>query len=72
LALTTRSDTIDPSVFPEVTYRGDALPGVLTSAASWRVSRLTTQSDGDIAIIFADGNDNFDNIWDNRLSLSYS
>lgn len=72
LALTTRSDTIDPSVFPEVTYRGDALPGVLTSAASWRVSRLTTQSDGDIAIVFADGNDNFDNIWDNRLSLSYS
>jgi hypothetical protein len=72
LALTTRSDTIDPSVFPEVTYRGDALPGVATSAASWRVQRLTTQSDGDIAIVFADGNDNFDNIWDNRLSLSYS
>jgi len=72
LALTTRSDTIDPSVFPEVTYRGDALPGVLTSAASWRISRLTMQSDGDIAIVFADGNDNFDNIWDNRLSLSYS
>ena len=72
LALTTRSDTIDPTIFPEVTYRGDALPGVATSAASWRVQRLTTQSDGDITIIFADGNDNFDNIWDNRLSLSYS
>jgi hypothetical protein len=72
LALTTRSDTIDPTIFPEVTYRGDALPGVATSAASWRVSRLTMQSDGDIDIIFADGNDNFDNIWDNRLSLSYS
>ncbi len=72
LALTTRSDTIDPTIFPEVTYRGDALPGVVTSAASWRVQRLTTQSDGDIAIVFADGDDNFDNIWDNRLSLSYS
>jgi hypothetical protein len=72
LSLTIRSDTIDPSVFPEVTYRGDALPGVATSAASWRVQQLTMQSDGDLAILFADGNDNFDNIWDNRLSLSYS
>jgi hypothetical protein len=72
VALTIRSDTIDPTIFPEVTYRGDALPGVATSAASWRVQRLTTQSDGDIDILFADGNDNFDNIWDNRLSLSYS
>jgi len=72
MALTTRSDTIDPTVFPEVTYRGDALPGVATSAASWRVQRLTQQSDGDMEIVFADGNDNFDNIYDNRLSLSYS
>jgi len=72
MALTTRSDTIDPTVFPEVTYRGDALPGTATSAAAWRVQRMTLQSDGDIAIVFADGNDNFDNIWDNRLSLSYS
>lgn len=72
LALTTRSDTIDPTVFPEVTYRGDALPGTLTSAASWRIQRLTIQSDGDMEVLFADGNDNFDNIWDNRLSLSYS
>ena len=72
VALTIRSDTIDPTAFPEVTYRGDALPGVATSAASWRIQRMTMQSDGDIDIVFADGNDNFDNIWDNRLSLSYS
>jgi len=72
MALTIRSDTIDPTIFPEVTYRGDALPGVATSAASWRVQQMTMQSDGDIAVLFADGDDNFDNIWDNRLSLSYS
>jgi len=72
VALTIRSDTIDPTAFPEVTYRGDALPGVATSSAAWRVQRMTMQSDGDIEILFADGNDNFDNIWDNRLSLSYS
>jgi hypothetical protein len=72
VSLTVRSDIIDPTVFPEVTYRGDALPGVATSAASWRVQRLTQQSDGDVEILFADGDDNFDNIWDNRLSLSFS
>jgi hypothetical protein len=72
VSLTIRSDIIDPTIFPEVTYRGDALPGVATSAASWRVQRLTQQSDGDVEILFADGDDNFDNVWDNRLSLSYS
>lgn len=72
MALTVRSDTIDPTVFPEITYRGDALPGTLTSALLWRVQRLTLQSDGDTEIVFADGDDNFDNIWDNRLSLTYT
>jgi len=72
MSLTTRSDTIDPAVFPEVTYRGDALPGTATSAASWRVQRLTIQSDTDTEVVFADGDDDFDNIWDNRLSLGYS
>lgn len=72
MALTTRSDTIDPTVFPEVTYRGDALPGTSNASASWRIQRLTMQSDGDIELLFEDGNDNFDNIWNNRLSGSYS
>ena len=70
--LTTRSDTIDPTVFPEVTYRGDALPGTATSSATWRVTRMTMQSDGDTEVLYADGDDLFNNIWDNRLSLSYS
>lgn len=70
--LTTRTDTIDPAVIPTVHYRGDALPGTATSAAAWRITRLTEQSDGDMEIVYADGNDSFDNIWDNRLSLSYS
>ena len=72
MALTTRSDTIDPTVFPEVTYRGDALPGTAEDAALWRIQRMTMQSDGDIAIVFEDGDDNFDNRWDQRLSGTYS
>ena len=33
---------------------------------------MTMQSDGDTEVLYADGDDLFNNIWDNRLSLSYS
>ncbi len=51
------------------TYIGDAAAGTADAAASWRIKRLTN---ADNTIIFADGNTNFDNIWTNRASLSYS
>lgn len=54
-----------------VTYIGDAVPGTATSAATWRVKRMT-ETGADIAIDWADGDADFDNIWDNRASLSYS
>jgi hypothetical protein len=52
-------------------YIGEAQPGTATSAASWRVKRVVFTGD-DSTTLFADGNSNFDNIWDNRASLSYS
>ena len=51
------------------TYVGEAVPGTLTSAGSWRIKRLTNASG---ALLWADGNASFDNVWDNRASLSYS
>lgn len=53
------------------TYIGFAAPGTATSAAGWMIERLTFTGP-DIAIDFADGNAEFDNVWDNRASLSYS
>lgn len=57
-------------------YVGDALPGTATSSAAWRIKRITFTVDGngntDSVTEWADGNSNRDNIWDNRLSLSYS
>lgn len=50
-------------------YYGFAAPGTATSSALWRVLREEI-STGDLD--FADGNDDFDNIWDNYSSLSYS
>ena len=54
-----------------VTYLGYASPGVATTAASWQIKKMTETGD-DLAIEWADGDALFDNIWDNRLSLSYS
>lgn len=51
------------------TYVGKAVAGTASSAASWQIQRYTADySQG----IFADGDSNFDNVWDNRATLSYS
>lgn len=70
VALTTRTDTDGAS--PETIYKGTANPGSATSLAVWRMERITIATDGDISILYADGNDSFDNIWDSRAALSYS
>lgn len=54
-----------------VTYRGWAVPGTATSVSSWRITRITETS-GDFVMDFADGDNNFDNEWDERAALSYS
>lgn len=54
-----------------VTYQGWASPGTATSAASWRIRKITVS--GNItSILYADGDTLYNNIWDNRAALSYS
>lgn len=53
------------------TYIGETKPGTATSAALWRIKKISTASTV-TSIELADGNDLFDNIFDNRASLSYS
>lgn len=53
-------------------YKGEAAVGEQTSAASWRIQKTILGNDGDVTVTWADGNSNFDNVWDNRVSLSYS
>lgn len=64
-------DNIDAS---DLIYTGEAVPGSATSSPVWRIKKinLNNGTDSDIEITFADGNASFDNIWDNRLTLSYS
>lgn len=51
-------------------YIGNAEKTALTSQAVWRISRIDTSTG--IVIEYANGNGNYDNIWNNRLSLTYS
>ena len=53
-----------------VTYIGESAPGVAESAAAWRIKRMTT-SGSVLKIDWADGNENYDNVWTDRASLTY-
>jgi len=53
-------------------YRGEAVVGSPTSAAAWRVRRITIGVDGDVTEEWAGGNASFDKTWDGRLGYTYS
>lgn len=56
-------------------YLGKALPGKLTSDAAWSINKLVFQSDGDFTGTWANVIANVAStteIWDNRLSLTYT
>lgn len=54
-------------------FIGEAAPGSLSSAAVWRIKSITWDVNNNAtSVTWADGNTNFDNIWDNRAILSYS
>lgn len=51
-------------------YIGKSSATALVSEAVWRISKVDTTSY--LTVTFADGNGNYDNVWNNRASLSYS
>jgi hypothetical protein len=53
-----------------ITYVGKAAAGTANSSAAWQISRMSV-SGSVTSIEYADSNTNFDNVWDNRASLSY-
>lgn len=52
-------------------YKGEAIVGSLESEAKWRIRKISFGVDGDITETYADGNSNFDNVWNDRLGLEY-
>lgn len=67
MVYTKRVDFINDSLI----YRGEATPGSSDSSPVWRIHKLTIGIDGDITETWANGDSKFDQIWDNRLSLTY-
>lgn len=61
---------LDNTTTSDITYIWEASIWTATSAGSWRIKRLNETSWLNVG--WADSNTNFDNIWDNRASLSYS
>jgi len=52
------------------TYIGEAVIGSSAASAVWRVKRLDETSG--LIILWADGNENFDNVWNNYATLTYN
>ena len=53
-----------------IKYVGKAVIGSSTASAVWQIKQIDATSG--VVITWADGDDNADNIWDNREALSYS
>jgi len=69
----TYATRVDNVTTAGVTYVGKALPGTGTAAASWQIQKIDESGSPETTVItFADGDANFDNVWDDRASLSYS
>lgn len=54
-----------------VSYVGKAKAGTATSLPRWQIKRVTIVVT-DSVVEWADGDNQYDNIWDNRAALVYS
>lgn len=52
-----------------VSYYGEALPGTATSAASWRVKKVTLDAAGQPTVEWEGGTAAFDKVWDTYEAL---
>lgn len=53
------------------TYEGYALPGTLNTTPAWKIKRIVVA--GNVTTTtYASGNSNFDKIWDDRATYTYS
>ncbi|MFA6923603.1 MAG: hypothetical protein WC223_05045 [Bacteroidales bacterium] len=62
--------TREDQTFPNVVYKGYAAAGALPSSAVWAILKVTNNM-LTLSYCWADGNKNFDNVWNNRATLNY-
>lgn len=70
-AKTPELTTLVDEVNSNLTYLGVAKLGTAGSDAKWQIRRIQKVSSV-TSIQYADGNRRFDNVWDDRASLTYS
>ncbi len=56
---------------PVETIIGTAVAGSPTSSPVWAIKKVIVPTGATMSILWADGNKNEDNVWDNRASLTY-
>jgi hypothetical protein len=57
---------IDDTTTPDVTYFGWAPTGMTDSEEKWCIMKMDETSG--VVILWADGNDQYDNVWDDRAT----
>ena len=74
VSLEQRSDSLGSLKLDQVTstlfYVGEATFAAPTSSSTWRIRKIDTSTGVDVK--WADGNSNYDNVWDDRASLTYA
>jgi hypothetical protein len=60
------------AVTGDIIFKGEATIGTADASALWRVAKLTINIDGDVVEQYAGGNGNFENVWNDRATLTYS
>lgn len=65
-----QAQRVDDTSTANTVYIGYADIGSSEAAAVWRIKKINTTSGADTT--WADGDDNYDNVWDDRTILSYS
>ncbi len=53
-------------------FIGISYPGAASSASTWQIRKLTYVGTNVVSILFASGNGNFDKVWNDKATYSYS
>lgn len=64
---------LDYDALGNLVYVGRAQPGTGKGDAGWQIMKLTYDANGNLTDVqWADGDEQFDNVWNDRAGLSYS
>jgi hypothetical protein len=56
----------------DIIYKGEAPVGTLDAASFWRIRKILIAVDGDVTETWANGNANYDKVWNDHASYTYS